>query len=176
MEEADKQLGREILAKFWELNSREFKLPLATEQWFTINLGGVQFRGYIDRVDISPSGGLIILDYKSGKRKISRDDVEESLQLTMYQLGAGGIWLLPVEKLCLYHLRTNSVVEVEGRDEQTLEDAREMVLTVAASIEQQKFAPRLNSTCPCDYAERCPLFNPATPGKAVGHPQGRDAG
>ena len=160
MEEADKRLGREILIRFWELNTQQFKPAFATEQWFVIELEGIRLRGYIDKVDISPNGGLIIVDYKSGKREITQEDVEESLQLSLYQLGAGGIWLLPVEKLSLYHLRTNSMVEVEPRDEHTLKEARKTVHTVADSINQGEFSPKLNFTCPCDYAQFCPLFNP----------------
>ena len=75
-EASDKQTGREILTRFWELNSRAYRMPLATEKWFTVDIGGVPFRGYIDRVDISPTGGLNILDYKSGKRDITTSEVE----------------------------------------------------------------------------------------------------
>ena len=101
----------------------------------------------------------MILDYKSGKWKVSKDEVNKSLQLSLYQLGAGGIWLLPVEKLSIYHLRTNSVVEVEARDEQVLAKAKDTVLTVSNSIQRGQFAPRLNYSCPCDYSNLCPLFN-----------------
>lgn len=158
-EEADKELGREILTKFWEINSRDYHPALATEQWFVIDIDGVRFRGYIDKVDISPNGGLIIIDYKSGKAEITRDQVENSLQLSLYQLGVGGLWLLPVEKLSLYHLRSNSMVDVGPRDQRTLDETRETVHTVAESIKEEKFEPRLNYSCPCDYAQFCPLFN-----------------
>lgn len=160
-EATDKQTGREILKRFWELNSSDFRMPLATEKWFTVDVGGVPFRGYIDRVDISPTGGLNILDYKSGKRDITTSEVEESLQLSMYQLGAQGTWLLPVEKLSLYHLRSNTNVEVEARDESTLKEAEETVTSVSQAIENRAFDPRLNPSCPCDFSEKCPLFNPA---------------
>ncbi|MFQ5933169.1 MAG: PD-(D/E)XK nuclease family protein, partial [Dehalococcoidia bacterium] len=95
----------------------------------------------------------------SGKAEISQEEVEANLQLTFYQLGARGLWLLPVEKLSLYHLRTNSTVEVEPRDEDTLREARDTVHEVADSIQRSEFEPRLNPTCPCDYAQFCPLFN-----------------
>ena len=167
-EAADKQTGREILTQFWELNSRDYHLPLATEKWFTVNVGGVPFRGYIDRVDISPTGGLNILDYKSGKRDISKDEVEESLQLSMYQIGAQGTWLLPVEKLSLYHLRSNTNVEVEARDDNTIKRAEDTVTTVSQSIENKEFEPRLNPSCPCEFSELCPLFNPDADPEAPG--------
>ena len=150
-EAEDKQVGREILTQFWELNSRDYHLPLATEKWFTVDVGGVPFRGYIDRVDISPTGGLLILDYKSGKRDISKDEVEESLQLSRYQIGAQGTWLLPVEKLSLYHLRSNTNVEVDARDDNTIKRAEETVTTVSQSIENKEFEPRLNPSCPCEF-------------------------
>ena len=149
------------MTQFWELNARDYRLPLATEKWFTVDVGGVPFRGYIDRVDISPTGGLNILDYKSGKRDITTSEVEESLQLSMYQIGAQGTWLLPVEKLSLYHLRSNTNVEVEARDTTALKEAEETVTSVAQSIENEEFEPRLNTSCPCEFSEICPLFNPA---------------
>lgn len=160
-EATDKQAGREILTRFWEVNSQDYRMPLATEKWFTVDVGGVPFRGYIDRVDISPTGGLNILDYKSGKRDITTGEVEESLQLSMYQIGAQGTWLLPVEKLSLYHLRSNTNVEVGARDESTIREAEETVTSVAQSIENGEFDPRLNPSCPCDFSEMCPLFNPS---------------
>ena len=167
-EAEDKQVGREILTQFWEINSRDYHLPLATEKWFTVDVGGVPFRGYIDRVDISPTGGLLILDYKSGKRDISKDEVEESLQLSMYQIGAQGTWLLPVEKLSLYHLRSNTNVEVEARDDNTIKRAEETVTTVSQSIENKEFEPRLNPSCPCEFSALCPLFNPNADPEAPG--------
>ena len=160
-EVADKEIGRAILKKFWQLNNKNFKPALATEKWFTLDIKGIPFRGYIDKVDISSTGGLIILDYKSGKKAISKNDVEVNLQLSMYQLGARGIWLLPVEKLSLYHLRSNTTVEVDARDDSTLIEAEKTVVTVSQAIQSREFEPKLNSSCPCDYSVSCPLFNPS---------------
>ena len=167
-EAADKQTGSEILTRFWELHSANYKTPLAVEKGFTVDIGGVPFRGYIDRVDFSPNGGLNILDYKSGKREITPSDVEQNLQLSMYQLGVERTWLLPVEKLSLYHLRSNTNVEVGARDGSTLQEAEETVASVAGAIGNEQFEPRLNPSCPCEFSKMCPLFNPEAASLPVG--------
>ena len=86
----------------------------------------------------------------------------------MYQIGAQGTWLLPVEKLSLYHLRSNTNVEVEARDDNTIKRAEETVTTVSQSIESKEFEPRLNPSCPCEFSELCPLFNPDADPEAPG--------
>ena len=157
-EAEDKALGRDILTRFWELHSADFRVPLATERWFSIDLGGISLRGYIDRVDLSERGGLVVLDYKAGKAIPSDDEAEDDLQLTLYQLASQHIWLLPVERLVIYHLRTNTPVDSSPRGPDMLEGARQTLLDVASAIAWGEFPSRLNQFCPCDYPEHCPHF------------------
>ncbi len=158
MEEEDRRVGRDILTRFWEIHSDGFQPAMATEHWFAIEVEGIRLRGYIDKVEVSQQGGLIIIDYKTGKEGLSHSDVEESLQMSLYQLGAEGSWLLPVEKLSLYHLRTNSAVQCQPRAKGELEETKATVVEVAEGIEKKGFSPKLNHQCPCDYAESCPLY------------------
>lgn len=59
----------------------------ATEKEFTVDLHGLKVRGRIDRVDRTP-GGLVAVDYKSGKDKPKpakdRDGRKLDLQLAVY--------------------------------------------------------------------------------------------
>jgi len=153
-----KTYGREILSKFWEIHSAGFKIPVAVERIFYIDIEGIKLRGFMDRVDKLESGGLSIVDYKSNQGLFTQDDLEKNLQLTLYQLAAEQTWHLPVERLTLYHLRSNTPCSCAARDETRLEEARHLVLAVAKNIAEEHFPAIENQYCPCDFAEHCPYY------------------
>lgn len=148
--------GREILSKFWEVHHTDFHLPLAVERMFCIDIERVKLRGFIDRVDKLESGGLSIVDYKTSQELFTNEDLENNLQLTLYQLASEQLWQLPVERLTLYHLRSNTPCSCAPRDKMRLEQARDLVLEVAENIARQRFPAIENEYCPCDFPEHCP--------------------
>jgi len=150
--------GREILSKFWEIHHADFRVPVAVERRFYMDIEGVKLRGLIDRVDKLDSGGLSIVDYKTNQGLFTRDDLEANLQLTLYQLAAEQTWQLPVERLTLYHLRSNTPCSCAPRSTVQLEEARNLVLEVAENIAAQRFPAIENQYCPCDFAEHCPYY------------------
>ena len=153
-----KDYGREILTRFCEIHRVDFRMPVAVERAFYIDINGVRLRGFIDRVDKLESGGLSIVDYKTNKELFTAEDIESDLQLTLYQLAAGLTWQLPVERLTLYHLRSNTACSCPPRDEARLEQARRLVLDVAENIVKEKFPAIENQFCPCDFPEHCPYY------------------
>jgi len=158
-EEANyKAYGRELLTAFWETHGRDFQMPLAVEKLFYIDIGGVKLRGFIDRVDKLESGALSIVDYKTNKELFTVDYLEKDLQLTLYQIAAEQLWQLPVEKLTLYHMRSNTPISCPGRGQLQLNDAKELVLDVADKINKQIFPATENDYCPCDFPEHCPYY------------------
>jgi len=139
-EEAKYRLyGREILTEFWEIHQIDFRMPVAVERMFNIDIGGMRLIGYIDRIDKLDSGGLSIVDYKTNKELFTIEDMEKDLQLTIYQLAVEQTWQLPVERLTLYHLRSNTPCSCGPRDDVQLNEVKRQVLEVAAGIAQQKF-------------------------------------
>jgi len=153
-----KAYGREILTKFWSTHHADFHMPLAVERMFYIDIEGIKLRGFIDRVDKLDSGGLSIVDYKTNQELFAADYLEHDLQLTLYQLAAEQIWQLPVERLTLYHLRSNTPCSCPPRREAQLEQARQLVLEVAANIASERFPATENAFCPCDFPEHCPYY------------------
>ena len=153
-----KAYGREILTKFWEIHHADFRMPLAVERMFCIDIEGVKLRGFIDRVDKLASGGLAIVDYKTSQEIFTTDHLAENLQLTLYQLAAEHLWQLPVERLTLYHLRSNTPCSCPARDRRQLDQARRLVSEVAENILSQRFPATENEYCPCDFPEYCPYY------------------
>ena len=131
-------------------------MPIALERAFNLDVDGIKVRGFIDRVDKLDSGGLSIIDYKSGRELFSRDYLADDLQLTIYQMAAEQTWGLPVERLTLYHLRSNTPCVCPPRQPETLAEARRLILDVAENIAAGSFPAKENQFCPCDFPEYCP--------------------
>jgi RecB family exonuclease len=162
-----KDYGRQILTRFWEIHSTDFNMPIALERSFFLDIDGIKLRGFIDRVDKLDSGGLSIIDYKTNKELFTADYLDDDLQLTIYQMAAEQTWKLPVERLTLYHLRSNTACCCPPRGQAQIEQVRKLVLEVADNISQGKFPATENQFCPCDFPEHCPYrrhqFLMATP-------------
>ena len=47
---------------------------------------GVRVRGRVDRLERDAEGRLVVVDLKTGKSPVSKDDAQRHAQLAMYQL------------------------------------------------------------------------------------------
>ena len=150
--------GKEILSRFWTIHQADFHIPVALEKSFYLDIDGIKLRGFMDRVDKLDSGGLAVIDYKTNKELFTADYLADDLQLTIYQMAAEQTWRLPVERLTLYHLRSNTACSCPPRGRDQLEQTRRLVLEVAENIAQEKFPAIENEYCPCDFPEHCPYY------------------
>lgn len=156
-EEKYKAYGKQILTEFCKTHRKNFQVPLAVEKQFYIDVEGIKVRGYIDRVDKLKSGGLAIVDYKTSRELFTNEHLAQDLQLTLYQLAAEQTWQLPVEKLTLYHLRSNTPCSCPSRDRMQIEMARRLIIEVAGNITAERFPATESPHCPCDFPEHCPF-------------------
>lgn len=158
-EEAEyRAYGRELLQKFWEIHQADFRMPIAVEHKFTIDINSIKLTGRIDRVDKLDRGGLAIIDYKTNQELFTQEYLDKDLQLTLYQLAVEQSWFLPVERLTLYHFRSNTPVSCPPRPPERIEEAKKIVLEVAEGIQAGSFPATENSRCPCDFPEHCPYY------------------
>ena len=96
-EQQYKEYGKQLLADFQRIHSADFKMPLAVEQQFYVNIQGTVLGGKIDRID-KLGDGVSIVDYKTSKDIFTTDHLEQDLQLTFYQLAVETMWKMPVKK------------------------------------------------------------------------------
>ncbi len=132
----------------------------------------VRLRGRADRVERDAAGRLVIVDIKTGKTPVSKDDAQRHAQLAMYQLAVAD-GLLPHGDepggARLVYLARNGASGAVEREQDPLtppirDEWRMAVQRAAAATAGPEFVARVNDGC-----GHCPV-RPSCP--AHGTPQG----
>ncbi len=152
-----------LLDNFWTSELEGVGEALCEEQPFELVLvpeGGsapVRIYGGIDRIDRLPSGGIEVIDYKTGSTT-SQKKVEENLQLTIYALASrDALGLGTPERVTLYFTESAQRKSTVRTDEQ-LDAARLEILAQVARIRAGEFTatPGYKTCQYCDYRAMCP--------------------
>ena len=127
---------------------------IATEAAFQFAMGGLQVRGRIDRIDRLAGNCVRVVDYKTGATKTQKF-ADESLQLSIYAMGAAQMGYVPQE---LAFLNLNGPEQVvTARSGAQLERARRRIEEAAEGIAAHQFQAKPGPHCRwCDYERLCP--------------------
>ncbi len=154
------QEGDRIVRGFYAKHQKDAKNALQVEYKFTVDIEGVPVLGYVDRIDKMPSGGLAIVDYKTGKA-FDKSRVRVDPQMTLYQMACAQTLNAPVESVTLYHLNSLTPLTVPAHSRKQETDYRAVVVEAAKGVMDQKFEPKPDERghCMwCDYMQICPAF------------------
>jgi DNA helicase-2/ATP-dependent DNA helicase PcrA len=82
---------------------KEFRFPFA----------GRTMHGFIDRVERTPEGKYVVIDFKSGKKPgdITKKSLPENIQLNMYALAVQALYGELPERTTLFFIRDNKIVD-----------------------------------------------------------------
>src|SRR3989344_2174102 len=97
-----------LIRVFFERNKKKYNRYSKTEQKLNMEIEGVKFTGFADRIDFN-SEGLEIIDYKTGKSSIA--PLARNWQLGYYALAASSLG--KVKRITLDMLRHESPLEFE---------------------------------------------------------------
>lgn len=126
---------------------------------------GVRVRGRVDRVERDAEGRLVVVDLKTGKTPVSKDDAQRHAQLAMYQLAvANGLVAdgdQPGGGRLVYLGKPGVAGPAErGQDAFTpdaCDDWRGRVTQAAKDGQGPRFAARINDGCAhCPVRAMCP--------------------
>jgi len=165
---------REMLATFaqWRAQSRHELTEVGTEIGVDGLVGqdgdtrpGVRVRGRLDRLERDNEGRLVVVDIKTGKSPVTKDDAQRHAQLAMYQLAVAE-GLLPQGDTAgggrLVYLGKTGAGGATERDQDALTpDAhaewRTVVQHAAAATAGPQFPARINDGCAhCPVRAMCP--------------------
>jgi RecB family exonuclease len=140
---------------------------LAIEKEFRLPVGPFEVLGFIDRVDWIDDETVEVIDYKTNHQLFTRDEVDTSLQMSLYEVAVRRLWpWVKKVKLTFWMLR-HGVRQETTRTEEQLADALAYVETLGRQTETAtEYPARLNTNCSyCDHRKQCPAYADALRGK-----------
>ncbi len=170
---ADNELARHrsMLSSFaqWREQTRQELTEVGTEVAIdgVLDCDGtdVRVRGRLDRLERDEEGRLVVVDIKTGKSPVSRDDAQRHAQLAMYQLAiAEGVLRegdSPGGGRLVYLGKAGTAGPTERQQDpltpQALAQWRELVGKAAAATQGPQFTARVNDGCThCPVRRSCP--------------------
>jgi ATP-dependent DNA helicase UvrD/PcrA len=127
---------------------------VAAELPFNFPLSGRKITGRIDRIDRISDNVVRVIDYKTGAPKTPRY-AEDSLQLSIYAMGARALGFVPQE-LEFLNLQNNEHMATT-RTAAHLERARQRIEDAANGMAAGRFPAKPGQHCQwCDYRRLCP--------------------
>ena len=162
------QEGIDILKDFvHEQGELDHRDVLAVEKKFRLPIGRFTVLGYIDRIDCIDDETIEVIDYKTNRLLFTRDEVDHSLQLSLYHLAVQQLWPWAKNVKLTFHMLRHGVRMRTTRTPEQLAAARAYVETLGEMTEAAtEFPARLNANCVyCDHKAQCPAYNDALHGK-----------
>ncbi len=156
--------------------------PLGVERTVATRTDLIAVSGRIDRLDGRPAadggpGGLVVVDYKTGRHVLTADDARGSLALALYALAAERVMRRPCRRVELHHLPSRTVQAFEHTPDslaRQLRRAEDIAGECAAADEHYLRNPTAAATFPprpgpgcgwCDFRAQCPEGAAAAPAR-----------
>jgi putative RecB family exonuclease len=154
--ERERARGADAL-RAWYQRADTQVVPHATELGLQATFGQIVLKGRLDRVDADPGGGLVVVDYKTGRRPVTQEAADADEALTIYASLAERRLGRPVTGLVLDYVVAGEQVHT-ARPPEVLRERLDGVLQVAGRLRaDQEFIPRPGPWCArCDLRSRCP--------------------
>jgi len=131
---------------------------LEAEKRFQISLGGRLLKGVIDRIEETPDGEIVVIDFKTGSKpgNLSKNTIREDIQMNLYSLAIREVYgKLPL-KASLYYLRHNKIYDY-GPTIESIGTFEARVVKLINAVCAEEFSPTPDyQTCKwCDYKDLC---------------------
>ncbi len=150
--------GIQMLQDYYE-NSKIGAKTIFTEKQFKEDMGEFDLIGRIDRLDQHPDGTLEIVDYKSGRKTVTKEEVADDIAMSIYQLLVKKAYPGTRAIATIHCLRTGVTASAELSDEELVE-LEAMVMHVAGEMlritEDTEIPTVRKPACNrCDFFDLC---------------------
>jgi putative RecB family exonuclease len=156
-----------LLGNYFQLEDPSRFEPQAREELVEVVIDGLRLRGYVDRLDVTPSGDLRVVDYKTGATPREAFEAKALFQMKFYALV---LWrtrgVVPRQLRLIYLADTDTLsyapdVEELIRFERTL---KAIWAAIERATQTGDFRPSPSRLCGwCDHQALCPEYGGTPP-------------
>ncbi|WP_415645129.1 PD-(D/E)XK nuclease family protein [Stackebrandtia soli] len=160
--------ARRLVEAYFDVEDPTRLAPADRERLVEVTVADdVPLRGFIDRVDVAPTGQVRVVDYKTGKAPGPAFQAQALFQLKFYALVLWRLNGVVPAMLRLLYLKDRQVIDYAPTEDELRGVERTVValwraITTAAAAGD--FPPRKNPLCNwCAHQTRCPEFGGTPP-------------
>ncbi|TBR08972.1 MAG: ATP-dependent helicase [Candidatus Nitrosotenuis sp.] len=155
-ENQSKEKAKEMIKTYLKWVKENPNSPVAVEQRFTVEIGGVPFNGFIDRVEKTSDGKFEVIDFKTGGVYENSNSIREDPQMNIYALGVEKMYGEQPQKTSLFYLKHDKIIE-NPIERQQVEKVRQSIDEKVKSILNEEFeaTPRYQTCRMCDFWSIC---------------------
>jgi putative RecB family exonuclease len=159
---------RGLLERYFLLEDPRRLEPAEREVHVATRLeSGLTLHGYIDRVDVAPTGEIRIVDYKTGRSPIEQYEAKALFQMKFYALVVWRTKGVIPRMLQLVYLGNGEVLRYEPEERDLVATERKVAALWAAiqrATESGEWRPNRSALCGwCDHQAICPAWGGTPP-------------
>jgi len=174
--------ARALLSGYYRLEDPTRFEPHSCEQRVEVELtDGTLLRGFVDRIDLAPTGEMRVVDYKTGKAPpaaLAMAEFKAMFQMKFYAVALLRMRGVMPARLRLLYLADGQVLDYSPELDE-LERFEKTLMAIWAAIQNAgqtgDFRPKPSRLCDwCSHQALCPAFG-GTPPPYPGWPESFDA-
>ena len=132
--------------------------PTELEKRVSMIIDGIEWFGFIDRVE-QTSSGIRVIDYKTSTQAMTKDAAAESIQLAFYASAVAAEGGEVVQAQLWYPRAATKSVSTRELDLDRLEELQDEMVDVTASIRDEVWSPKVGDHCErCAFRLSCPAW------------------
>jgi putative RecB family exonuclease len=157
-----------LVEKYFTLEDPTRIEPHGREELVEVTLpDGLLLRGYVDRLDVAPTGEVRVVDYKTGSVPREAYEAKALFQLKFYALVLWRTRGTVPAQLRLMYLADRDTLSYEPDADELARFERTLVAVwraIERAVERRDFRPNPSRLCSwCDHQALCPAFGGTPP-------------
>jgi len=155
-EREDKERAEKMIDAYLAWQAHNENHVINVEMKFTFNLNDRIVKGFIDRVEQTPEGNYVVIDFKTGYQSETKNSIKENIQMNVYCLAILEKFGALPHRASLFYVKHEKMVDYIPDSEQ-IENQKMRLTSMIDSVLQERFPgnPTYQMCRFCDYVALC---------------------